>query len=96
MKTVISVGTLLLLLVAVATPAKAACTERCFWIQGSGGSGYACLTGTEGTGCISWGDVCAIMTGCKKQVTLIQPNGTVLAVMITETCKTQKSGIKAG
>ena len=95
MKTVIAIGTLGLL-VSFATPANAACTERCFWIQAGGLSGYACLSGTEGTNCISWGDVCAIMTGCNKKVTLIQPNGSVLAVMVSEACKSKKSGARAG
>ncbi len=60
---------------------SAPCTESCTWIADFGLRGWACLrNGTQGRHCVSWGDVCAIITSCDRRLTL-RPDGSTLALV---------------
>ncbi|MGH7561202.1 MAG: hypothetical protein ACRENB_09280 [Gemmatimonadales bacterium] len=58
------------------------CNEHCQWNVFLGLKGYACVMGTEGTYCTSWGYVCSIITSCRRTM-LLRPDGSVLAVIRT-------------
>lgn len=65
--------------VALAATGGGGCTEKCHWYEFLGLKGYGCVTGAQGTQCMSWGNTCAIMTNCR--FTAVQRgDGTTLAL----------------